>query len=124
MIQWSSILVHPTYDGPIPCWDVPMRRRHEVHGIREREDREHPLMVTLDESLSDNTNKFINLARYFAWLDDVAKDSGAKVDRVVVSVETGWVEVATRVWERLAAIDVYTERVASWILVWHREPEE
>lgn len=51
-----------------------------------------------------------------------APSRGGKVDGVIIRVETGWVEVATRVWEGLAVVDVYTDRVASsGILVWHWE---
>jgi len=98
-----------------------MRRRHELHGVREWEDGNWPFMITLDESLRDSADEFIALAHHFAGLDGVCEGGRAKVDGIVVPVETGWVEVATWVWKGLAAIDVYADRVASGILVRHCE---
>lgn len=93
-----------------------MRRRHQLHGVREWEDGDWPFVGTLDESMRDSTDEFVALARHFAGLDDISEGGRAKVDGVVVRVETGWVEVAAWVWKGLAMIDVYADRVASGIL--------
>lgn len=80
-------------------------------------------MDAFDESVRDNTNKFVDLECHLAWLNDVAKGSRAKVDWIVIGVEGRWVEVMNPVWKRLVTVNVYTDSVASWIVVRHRESE-
>jgi hypothetical protein len=72
---------------------------------------------TLDESMRYSADEFVALARHFAGLDGFSEGGRAKVDGVVVGVETGWVEVAAWVRKGLVVIDVYADRVASGILV-------
>ena len=99
-----------------------MRRRYKLHGICEREDRERASMGTLDKPVRDNTDEFVHFVRHFTWLDDVTEGSRAKVDGVAVRVEAGRMEVVAWVREGLAAIDMYTDCVASGILpIWHCE---
>ena len=117
MIQRSPSLIHATHHRSTSSWNAPVRRWHELHGVRERKDSKCSLVDTLQESVWDSADEFVAPECHFTGLDNVANGGGPKKDGVVVGVVRRWVEVAIGVWEGLAEIDVYADRLASGILV-------